>query len=70
MAGKEEQHDTREELREADEAEGEWAFGDFVDLPADGDGLHFEGEHDKAASSLKNRKRGIAERGSRVVIRV
>ena len=50
--------------------EVEGALGDFVDLPADGDGLHFEGEHDEAAGGLKNLERRIAERGARIVVRV
>jgi len=66
----EEEHDAGEELRQADEAEVEGALGDFVDLPADGDGLHFEGEHDEAAGALKNLERRIAERGARIVVRV
>jgi len=70
VSGEEEEHDPGEELREADEAEVEGALGDFVDLPADGDGLHFEGEHDEAAGALKNLERRIAERGSRIVVRV
>ena len=70
VARQEEEHDTGEELRQADEAEVEGALGDFVDLPADGDGLHFEGEHDEAAGGLKNLERRIAERGARIVVRV
>src|SRR5262249_16001849 len=45
-------------------------FGNFVDLPANGNGLHFEGEDDEAARGLKNLEWGIAERRSRIVARV
>ena len=70
VACQEKQNNTGEELRQADEAEVEGALGDFVDLPADGDGLHFEGEHDEAAGALKNLECRIAERGARIVVRV
>src|SRR5256885_11294449 len=70
VARQEEQNNTRKELGQADKAEVEGALGDFVDLPADGDGLHFEGENDEAAGGLKNLERRIAERGARIVVRL
>src|SRR5215813_8183660 len=66
----EKENDAGKELREANKTEVERALGDFVDLPADGDGLHFHGEHDETARRLKNRERGVAERSPRVVARV
>jgi hypothetical protein len=70
MASREEKHDAGQELGQANQSEVERAFGDFVDLPADGDGLHFQSEHNKAARTLKYFERGIAERRPRIVFRV
>ena len=47
VAGNEKKKNSGKKLREADEAEVERAFGDFVDLPSDGDGLHLRGENDE-----------------------
>ena len=49
-------------LRQAHQAEVERALGDFVDLPADGDGLHLGGEHDEKPRGLKQPVGGIGER--------
>src|ERR1700751_1472571 len=43
VAGNEEEQDAGKELGEADEAEVQRSFGDFIDLPAYRDRLHFVG---------------------------
>jgi hypothetical protein len=66
----EEKHNAGEELCETDKAEIERAFGDLINLPANSYGLHFESEHDEAAGHLKKSECRIAERSSRIVLRV
>ena len=64
MTRQEEEHDAGEELRQADEAEVEGALGDFVDLPANGNGLHLRGEDDEEARHLKHQEARILESGA------
>jgi hypothetical protein len=44
VAGPQDQRQEGRELRQADQAQVEQAVGDLVDLPADGDALHLDGE--------------------------
>ena len=62
MPGNKEEEDAGEELRQADQTQVQWAFGNFVDLPADRNGLHFGGYDDAEAGELIIDERGIAER--------
>ena len=59
VTGDKEEEDAGEKLREADETEVERALGDFVDLPADGYGLHLGGENDAESRDLVEDKGGI-----------
>src|SRR5271157_4702500 len=58
MAGDEEQENTGKKLRQTDETEIERPLRYFVDLPANGDGLHFRGENNTETHQLERTKLG------------
>ena len=61
VAGNEKEQNAGKELREADEAKVQRALGDFVNLPADGDRLHFGGQDDAESRHLIEPKGRIGE---------
>jgi hypothetical protein len=64
VTGEEKEDEAREKLGEADVSEIEGTFGDLIDLPSDGDGLHFERDHDEEAGEGKGDEVGVGEGNS------
>jgi len=58
---RQDQQNERQELRQPDQAEVEWATGDLVDLPADGDRLHLHGQRTEETREDVAREIGIAQ---------
>jgi hypothetical protein len=56
MPRQQEQENAGQELRQSDQSQIQGLLGDFIDLPADGDGLHFERSHDEKPCDLVERK--------------
>src|SRR5215468_9148271 len=70
MTCRQEKNDTGKKLCKPNQSQIERTMGDFVDLPADGDGFHFEREHDETTRSLKKHEGRIAECSARIIFRV
>jgi len=70
MARNKKQNDAGKKLRQTDQPEIERPLGNFIDLPADSNSLHFRGNHNKKTRRLKFQKSGIAESGARVCRRL
>src|SRR5258707_9628729 len=49
VSGEKKKHDAGQKLCQADVSQIDRAFGDLVDLPSHGDGLHFERHDDEEA---------------------
>jgi hypothetical protein len=64
VAGEWEQQNAREKLGEADVAEIERPLSDFVDLPAHGHRLHFDGDNDEKPRNLEQDERRMSEGGA------
>ena len=64
MAGDQKQQNAGEKLRQSDETKIQRPFRDFIDLPADGDGLHLSGENDKETAQLEKNETRIRESNS------
>ena len=66
MARQQKQKDSRQKLRESDQAQIQRSTRDFVDLPSHRDRLHFERGHDEEARDLVEREIGVGKEPGRV----
>ena len=64
VAGDGEKQNSRQKLRQSDQAEIERAFCDLVDLPSHGDSLHLDRSHDQKTRDLEQRERRMREGGA------